>query len=345
MTEDRFAERLERQRDACVALGSPLYGAMLAEAVREHRARGPVFYFLTKNPEHATMSAPALRLLGAAHFLALMGNAKDLASHLPSCGGDGNAVLAWRAISQMTVHQQAEIGELFAETPQTNEVARSLLLLAGVSAVAENTQMPIRLLEVGASAGLISRMTCYRYEGDGWAWGDATSPLTLRNRSIEGAPRLTEVTVAERVGCDLHPLDVTNQRDRVRLLSFIWPDQGERIARLRAAFEAAAREPMRIDKSDLFGWLAFVGKPQTGMATVLMHSVVTDHFDTETKSRFRGFVSSVGQHATNEAPFAWLRMEQGIAASHFETRLTMWPGGEERLIATSDAHGQDIAWR
>ena len=318
---------------------------MLNEAVREHRARGPVFYFLTKVPERATMSAPALRLLGAAHFLALAGKAEELASHLPSCGGDGNAVLAWRAISQMTVHQQAEMGELFADTPQTNEVARSLLLLAGVSAVAEATNMPIRLLEVGASAGLISRMTCYRYEGTGWAWGDAGSPLVLRNRVSEGAPKLVDFTVTERIGCDLHPLDASNERDRLRLLSFIWPDQADRIGRLRGAFSAAAREPMRIDKGDLFGWLAFVGKPKAGNATVLMHSVVTDHFDTETRTRFRGFVSGIGAHATAEAPFAWLRMEQGVAASYFETRLTQWPGGEERLIATSNAHGQDIAWR
>src|SRR5262249_49946027 len=151
-------------------------------------------------------------------------------------------------------------------------------------------------------------------------------PLTMRNRIIEGKPKLIEFSIAERIGCDLHPLDVGNERDRVRLLSFIWPDQAVRIGRLRAAFAAAAREPMRIDKGDLCGWLAFVGKPQDGVATVLMHSVVTDHFDTETKTRFRGFVSGIGQRATSEAPFAWLRMEQGLAASQFETRLTLWPG-------------------
>jgi hypothetical protein len=342
VTEDIFAERLERQRDQCAAMGSPLYAQMLSEAVREHRAQGPVFYFLTKVPERASMSAPALRLLGAAHYLALTGKADDLASHLPSCGGDGNAVLAWRAVSQLTVHQQAEMGQLFAHVPQTNEVGRSLPLLAGMCAVAQKTKLPLRLLEVGASAGLNSRVDRYGYVGDGWTWGDAASPLVLNQRITSGKPSLVDFEIAERIGCDRNPRDANNTEDQLRLLSFIWPDQTERFAHLKAAFSAATDAPMRIDKMDLFEWLVFVAKPKPGHATIVMHSVIVDHLEPDQRVRLRNLIVKIADSATDDAPFAWLRMEAG--ASDFETRVTLWPDGSELFVCKSDAHGQDITW-
>ena len=56
----------------------------------------------------------------------------------------------------------------------------------------------------------------------------------------------------------------------------------------------------------------------------------------------RRAIESAGSRATPDAPLAWLRMEP--AASLAEVRLTTWPGGSERLLATSDFHGRDVRW-
>jgi hypothetical protein len=42
--------------------------------------------------------------------------------------------------------------------------------------------------------------------------------------------------------------------------------------------------------------------------------------------------------ASAEAPLAWLRLEP--AQGRFEVRLTLWPGGDDRLLATATGHGR-----
>ena len=45
--------------------------------------------------------AAALRVMGAAHRLALAGDAPEYAAHLPSCGGDGDVEAAWPALREL----------------------------------------------------------------------------------------------------------------------------------------------------------------------------------------------------------------------------------------------------
>jgi hypothetical protein len=339
-------EQLDRQRRACALMGSPLYAAMLQLAIDDYEERGALFSFIASDPRRAEASMPALRLLGSLHFLALEGSAPEYAAHLPSCGGDGDPHGAWRAAASVLQRFEREISVHYAETPQTNEVARSTPLLAGAWAIAQRTGLPLRLLDVGASAGLNARLDCYRYEGDDWSWGNPQSPLVLRNRARTGAPRIPQdvLPVAARHGCDQHPLDINNARDRLRLLSYVWADQLDRIERLQAAFAAARHVPMHIDRADLFGWLGLNADPVSGLATVVMHSVVADHMSPEGRVQLESQVTGVGALARADAPFAWLRMEMNERRTWFETRYTLWPGGDDVLVAQSDGHGQEITW-
>jgi hypothetical protein len=348
MIDDKFLHKLGRQAEACATMGSSLYAKMLDHAIAEYQDRGPYFGFIADDPRRAAMSMPALRLLGALHFLALEQSAPDYAAHLPSCGGDGDVEAAWAAASRLLETHSRDIAVHYADTPQTNEVARSTVLLGGACWVAERTGLPLRLFDVGASAGLNSRLDRYRYEGDGWTWGDPQSPLILRNRTREGAPRFSsasgEVRIVERHGCDMHPLDIADGRDRLRLLSYVWADQLERIERLKAAFSAARDVPMRIDRADMFTWIATCAEPERGAATVVMHSVVADHLPPAGRTQLEATMAGLGETARPDAPLAWLRMEMDPEKTCFETRVTLWPSGEEVLIARSDGHGQEITW-
>ncbi|MGG2473992.1 DUF2332 family protein, partial [Rhizobium sp. BR5] len=49
------------------------------------------------------------------------------------------------------------------------------------------------------------------------------------------APPDTRIEVVERAGCDLNPLDPLSVEDRLRLMSYIWADQTDRLERTAAA--------------------------------------------------------------------------------------------------------------
>lgn len=346
VSDEGYVERLERQRRSCALMGSPFYAAMLQLAIDDYHDRGALFSFIARDERRAEASMPALRLLGALHFLALEASAPEYAAHLPSCGGDGDPRGAWRAASAMLQDREREIGVHYAFTPQTNEVARSLPLLAGAFALAERTGLPLRLFDIGASAGLNARLDCYRYEGEGWSWGDPTSPLVLRNRTRGGAPCLPNAAlpVAERHGCDRNPLDINSAHDRLRLLSYVWPDQLDRIDRLHAAFAAARNVHVRIDRADLFAWIGERVEPVNGATTVVMHSVVAEHLSPQGRMQLEAQITGQAANARADAPFAWLRMEMNERRTWFETRYTLWPPGDDVLVAESDGHAQEIAW-
>ncbi|MCU1374556.1 MAG: hypothetical protein JWO68_1842, partial [Actinomycetia bacterium] len=54
-------------------------------------------------------------------------------------------------------------------------------------------------------------------------------------------------------------------------------------------------------------------------------------------------VGRAARRATDDAPVAYVRFEPGDGVA--ETRATTWPGGEDRLLATSGFHGTPLTWR
>lgn len=92
-----------------------------------------------------------------------------------------------------------ELHDALRIVPQTNEVGRSAALLVGLfDLVRACGTERIRLLEVGASAGLNLLVDRFRFEADHWTYGPADSPVRLddaihgpvhptRSRSAAGA--------------------------------------------------------------------------------------------------------------------------------------------------------------
>src|SRR5262249_61666422 len=136
--------------------------------------------------------------------------------------------------------------------------------------------LPIRLLEIGASAGLNLRMDRFWYQQGGRSWGDAQSGVRLIDLWAPGCPPWEAVpVVSERRGCDHDPIDATDPEAALTLLSYVWPGQNERFALLRAALDIAATMPVDIDRADAPVWLEKqLGEPSADRATVVYHSVV-----------------------------------------------------------------------
>ena len=247
---------LRLQGDYCGRLGSPMYEVLLGRAAEDAEAGGPIATVLDGYPHEPIASAMALRLMGAVHRLVLEGRVPTLAAHYPSAGGDGDADRAWPAFRAFVAAETAELRRRLEQGVQTNEVGRSAALICGFLEVARATGLGLRCLEIGASAGLNLRWDHFRYEASGATWGDASSPVVLRDYPAQAPPFDVAARVVERAGCDPHPLDPTSDDGRLTLMSYVWPDQAERLALLRAACEVARRVPAHVERASAPDWLA-----------------------------------------------------------------------------------------
>lgn len=348
MPDETMIEALRLQAASCSSLGSPFYAHVIDGLAADYERRGVVWRLLASRPERPVHDALPLRLLGALHRIVLRGDAPALAARYPSAGGDGAAVAIADVLTTLEAHEAEIAGEL-GRTVQTNEVGRCAVLVVGFTHLARRWQRPMHLLEVGASAGLNLNFDRYWYDTGTSTFGALSSGVRFDGAADPPAwshevppPDLTgPVTVRSRAGCDAAPLDATDPADRARLLSFVWPDQRTRFARLRAALEIAADHPPAVTRADAGDWLAErLATPMADGGTVVYHSIVWQYLGPETRQRLREALRRAGEIATDDRPLAWLRMEP--AGSVADLRVTTWPGGDEQVLAHAGYHGQHV---
>lgn len=322
-------------------MGSPFFGALLQLAAGAYECDETVRELFDR---HAARARVGLCFGGAAHFRALSGQAPRVAAHYPSTGGDGDARQAWQAIHADIHEHTQQYDRLFARPIQTNEVARCMPVLGAMLAVSDATRLPLRIFEIGSSAGLVLNFDRYRYSGSSWSWGDPGSPVHLHNRTASGFPAHLDapLSIVERRGCDLSPLDAADENDANTLLSFVWPDQHDRFQRLRAALALVRTYPVQITRAGGLDWIRAAALPRDDAATVILHTVVTEHMSPHDRDLLADTLAKLGAKARENAPLAWVRMEEGQRG--YETTVTLWPRGDERVIARSDGHAQNLQW-
>lgn len=347
-----LAQRLRRQAVACREMGSPLTAALLHGAADDLVAGGVVAELLAPYAEEPGGSAVPLRLAGALHRLVLEGAAPELAPYYASAGGAAAADGAWAAAERVCRSRLPRLRRLVALPLQTNEVGRSTVLLGALLRLAERHQLPLRLLEVGASAGLNLRFDAYAHEvADGVVLGDASSPVRL-HRPWRGAhpPYDASLRVVERRGCDPHPLDPTTDEDRLRLTSYVWGDQVERLDRLRAAVGVAARVPAEVVRAGAAEFLrAELARRREGVLTVIWHSVVVQYMEPRERAEVDALLAAAGGEARE--PLVRLALEPERAAAGFSLRATTWPGSTRGAGPLAEhwadclGHGPPVSWR
>jgi hypothetical protein len=340
---ERIARRLRRQ---AAAPSSPLYSHLLTKGAEDVERGGAVWQVLAPEADTTYGSNVALRFMGALHRLVLSGQAEALARHYPSTGGDGDAESAWRALLDLVREQQERIAALVREPVQTNEVGRCAALYPALASVG-NAGLAVRLVEIGASAGLNLRLDRYRYPTADGRWGNGASTVEIR-ASYRGSPPVTGAPViAERFGCDRNPLDPAEPADRLRLLSFVWADNLERLRLLSAALEAAADDPVSVQQAPAREWLPGVlADLPDGAVTVVMQSIVWQYLTPEERDHLVATMEDAGARATPSSPVAWLRFEPGETPERgAEVRVRRWPGGADRLLAIAGYHGDPVEWQ
>jgi hypothetical protein len=227
---------------------------------------------------------------------------------------------------------------------QTNEPGRCATLLPVLAALPQ----PLALIEVGASAGLCLYPDRYRYRyDDGAPLGPAGSPVVLECRTdgpvpLPGKPP----TVVWRAGIDLNPLDVRSADDMRWLECLVWPEQQERLLRLRAAVRVARAEPAHLVRGDLNEQIAdLLARVPAGATPVVFHTSVLAYLPLEERESFAGRMRDLPcRWVSNEAhgllPFVDRHLPRPAPEDHLVCVLSL----DGRPLAFTGPHGQFLDW-
>jgi hypothetical protein len=209
---------------------------------------------------------------------------------------------SWDDVDSVLEVRADFLARFCAEQPvQTNEVARAYPLLGALAAVRRDR---IDLLELGTAGGLLLYLDRYGYDHDG------------------------RFEIVRRRGIDIHPIDVTTGEGARLLEAFVWPDQTERIERLRAAIEIVRRDPPELIAGDYVDLVP----DMLGEETVVMSCVTTMYLDDDRHAQLGHRLRGV----------TWLSLEGPRDDPDYEGMRLVLNG---RVLAEHvDCHGTAMQW-
>ena len=315
---ERIAAQYRRFAEVEACGRSPLYEAIALGVAQDAFALG----FLASLPEHKRQ--PNLLLAALRH---VAGTVDDWP--------------AFRAL--LTEHSAVVRTTMLARRTQTNEPGRCAVLLP----VLVRLRQPLALIEVGASAGL-----CLLPDRYGYDYGGHRLPPPSPHAPVfhcRTGPR-TPLSIAQprvvwRLGLDLEPVDLANPRDVAWLETLVWPEQTDRLHRLRAAIDVARRDPPRVLRADLLTDLAACAHvAPLGATLVVFHSAVLAYVtDPQQRAAFADTVRGMGA--------VWISNETPGVFPHIAERLERrGPRGafllslDGRPVAWTDPHGAWVEW-
>ena len=336
----------EEQAGWCDGLGSPFTGALCRELAKDYKAGGPVYTLCKDWPGNPRKDALALRLTGALHHAVLTGADPVLAAAYPEQRPNWSMDEVWPRARHWLEANLDHVSAFIQSPPQTNETRRAIAMLPAFLELAARFDMPMDVLELGASAGLNQNWDRFNYQTDSWS-RSGDSGVTIRT-DWHGEPPAhleTAFNIRSRAACDISPLDVSDPAKALQLKCYTWADQEERLSRLDAAIKLAVETGVRVEKANASDWLeAKLASRPSGGLTVVFHSVYLIYPPREEIARTMQLITQAGEAATASNPLAWVCYESEAlfggdkTSPKMRTRLQVWPGGEARYLNTSDGH-------
>jgi hypothetical protein len=246
-----------------------------------------------------------LRTAGALHALVLDGSDATLAAAYPPAAVDDDTL--WTRWTGRSPAMRDRILSALDRAPQTNEIRRSAILLPALWWVLGKVgDRPVALSELGASAGLNLLLDRFAIETPGrpartLGQPRAAAPGVARRRRLprgpaRGGPR----------GRGPSPIDAGDPVDALRLMSYLWPDQPDRMAMTRGAI---AMGPTRPDEGDAAPWLARRCRPRPGRLHVVYTTVAWQYFPPTRKSACTRSLETAGAVRPSDNPLAHVAFE------------------------------------
>ena len=345
---EHLLHTLRSQGRFCAASGSLMYGELFELVAKDVEAGGVFATILSGHEDDPSRHAVPLRLLGGLHRLVLDGRAQELRRWYPSAGGTWDADTAWPEITLTAASHGGALRASLDQPPQTNEVGRSAALIGGLLHINRGFDLPIRLFEIGSSAGLNMRADHYHYRYAGGQWGPVGSPVIIDDAWHGALPPWGAVRIVERHGYDIAPIDVTGADGEMTVLSYVWPDQDARLDRLRGAIAVARNVPAQLHRQTAADAVAGLTLAD-GALTVLWHSITWQYLSAKEQDAVRDGVHALAGQADARSPFAHLTLEPARDGPgmpiKFLVRARSWPGGEQAVLGECHPHGPPVNWQ
>jgi hypothetical protein len=341
----------------------------LTASLSEHLSRSATA--LTLLAEAPAVQQNPVLLLAAIHDLLLAGADAALARHYPSIVG--TTLVAPDELHAdlerfLALHHDDLLSTMRERRVQTNEIGRCATFLPGLGLLAEELG-PLALVDVGTSAGL--NLLLDRYEigyspGGTVAPADAASAATAVHLACStrgGVPVPARMpTIAARVGLDLGPIDVHDEASARWLQACVWPDQLDRLERLRRAIAIARAVELDLLTGDAVDGLplavARAAAHDASAHPVVMNSWVLSYLTHERRVAYVDQLDAIGA----ARDLSWLYAEspgdttglptprpaRGDGSPEHITVLALvrWRGGRRSVerLATAHPHGYWLHW-
>jgi hypothetical protein len=346
--KEKILAHLAEQAMYCDMFGSPFTAQLIKSMSEDYQTGGPIAALLKDWNTNPRADALALRLTGYFHHAVLVNRDAELAAHYPSSLANWSIDDIWPLARALLEREPNAAAAFIRSAPQTNETRRSIALLAGFLTFAEKWKGEVDMLEIGASAGLNLNWDLYTYKTKSWAWG-AQGPVQIDTDWNGPPPPIADIAVRNRAACDLNPLDISDENERLQLRSYVWPDQPDRLARFDGAVALARETGVRVERADAAQWLAQkLSARADDAATVVYHSVFLQYPPREARDAIVDAIQSAGARATERAPLAWVRLEPEALTDDARDSprmvidVTTWPGAKRRIVGYTDGHVRSV---
>lgn len=232
---------------------APLWSRVARSLATEPDARSVLELLAAARPDQRR---PVL-LLAAFHDLILSNPDEPLAALIARGRVEAGAAPlddAWPLVLDLARRHRDELHTLVTTRhTQTNEVGRCAVLMPVLAALADECG-PVDLVELGASAGLLLNLDHYAYRyrrGDHTmtvAPDEITSPVLELPCGVRGSVRLPFrlPEISSRLGIDPQPVDIDDPVATRWLEACVWPDQWDRLERLRAAVDITRKHRVEV---------------------------------------------------------------------------------------------------
>jgi hypothetical protein len=299
-------------------------------------------------PGAVLADALPLRVAGGLHHLHLTGAETRLAAIYDGSISEQAEIDA--IICAIAVDHDAALLPWLDGPPQTNEAGRSASFMAGLKWLSGIVGPHFELNELGASAGINTMMERYYYDLAGVIAGPVNSPMQIKPEWRGSPPPDHAVEITSIQGCDQAPVDLSNPDAALRVKSYVWPENHERLARMDAAIQLASRQAPDVVQMDAADWVDMrLAAPQTsGVTRVFHHSIVWQYIPEARRTHITAAIEAAGAQATPEQPLAWMQLETNRATFRHELTIRYWNGSEDdgtvHLLGEAHAHGAWVAW-
>ena len=346
-----FTAALEWQARHAEENGAPATGRVIRALAGVRASNTATGQRIANWPGLTLKDAMPLRIAGGFHHLLLTGADGRLAAVYSGAITDQAQVDA--LVLDLTHRFDARLLPWLDGPPQTNEAGRSASIMAGLLWLAQRVRAPrFELFEIGASAGVNTMIDRYFFRLGDTEVGPPQSPMRIvpdwRGASPPAPPADFAITGVK--GCDIAPINLADPEAALRLKAYVWPDAGERMARIDAAIALAGAQPPDLVAADAGDFAAaMLARPaEPGTARVMFHSIMWQYLPAATQQRITALFEAAGAQATPDTPLGWIALETDPATFRHELRVRLWDGnahhGEEQLLSHAHPHGAWVEW-